>query len=413
MKFPILFSGFAIAAFSVNAQLNIQLTTQSENPSIRKEGGVLEVQKTVTNNGAADASVKVYSHVVFPNGKTYVDAIPTELYLAPGESYADANMLLNVPASFPRGSYSYHYSVYNQDNSQILSDSVTFEKKSRIIDVDVSHSIACGTDMTGTLCWKLTDGTQYMPTPEPLFDIKDIAINHKSGCAIVGQEVKCWTNRHSRTRVDSYWKPLPTAVTFTDPKKIFVAHTSENYCAIDSGEIVCWSSGKWNPGAVNTAPPKYADLRNPSDIEVGRSAACIRHDDGIDCWGAKSLPLVSDVPTFTNPTHLVVGLSYACAKGDEGVKCWGQAPAADINAPELLPHTELRFGYPGVNSYDERGMSGWSTRPAQIGPYEMQELVNPIDIDFDYGYVCALDDTGIVCGGRHNAAATVPARFKY
>ncbi|KZN48513.1 hypothetical protein [Pseudoalteromonas luteoviolacea] len=413
MKFPFIISGLAFVTLSAHAQLNIQLTSQTENPSIRKEGGVLEVQKTLNNNGSTNVAVKVYSHVTFPDGKTFVDAIPTELYLSPGESFTDSNSMLEVPASFPRGSYSYHYSVYNQDNSQILSDSITFEKKSRIIDVAVSHDSACGTDLTGTLCWKLTDGRLYTPTPEPIYDIKDIAINSKGGCAIVGKEVKCWSNRHYRTHVQSFWKALPSAVTFTDPQKIFVAHTYDNYCAIDGGEIICWSSGKWNPGAVNTAPPKYSELKNPSRIEIGRAAACIRHDDGIDCWGAKSSPTVSDVPTFTNPTHLIVGLDYACAKGDEGVKCWGKAPASDLNAPELLPHTELRFGYPGIYSYDERGMSGWSTRPAQIGPYQMQELINPIDIDFDYGYVCALDDTGIVCGGRNNAANTVPERFKY
>ncbi|MBD1582630.1 hypothetical protein [Pseudoalteromonas sp. S16_S37] len=78
-----------------------------------------------------------------------------------------------------------------------------------------------------------------------------------------------------------------------------------------------------------------------------------------------------------------------------------------------MPHTALRYGYPGIFSYDERGLSTWSTRPAVIGPFEIQELVNPIDIDFDYWYVCALDDTGIVCGGRNNAADTVPSRFKY
>jgi hypothetical protein len=95
---------------------------------------------------------------------------------------------------------------------------------------------------------------------------------------------------------------------------------------------------------------------------VGRSAACIRHDDGIDCWGAKSSPIVSNMPTFTNPTHLIVGLDYACAKGDEGVKCWGKAPAEDLNAPELLPHTELRFGYPGIHSYDEN----WTISNARV-----------------------------------------------
>ncbi|MBD1582631.1 hypothetical protein [Pseudoalteromonas sp. S16_S37] len=325
MKFQILVSGVAFAALSAHAQLNVELSTQAENPSIKKEGGVLEVQKSVTNTGTDNAAIKVYSHLIFPDGKTYVDALPAEVYLAPGESYQDSNMLLDVPASFPRGSYSYHYSVYNQQNSQILSDSVTFEKKSRIIDVDVSHDIACGTDMTGTLCWKLTDGTQYMPTPEPIFDIRDIALNNKAGCAIVGKEVKCWENRHSRDKVDSLWKPLPRGLTFTDPQRIFVAHKNDSFCAIDSGEIVCWSSGKWNPGAVNTAPPKYSELKNPSDIEVGRYGACIRHDNGIDCWGAKKVnnkpTFAVEVPIFTNPTYLIVAYNYACAKGDEGVKC--------------------------------------------------------------------------------------------
>ena len=420
MKFSSALTGIALSwlfSLSANANLAIDINTQTLDPSIRKEGGVIGVIKSLKNTGNEAQAVKVYSYLVYPDGQIYVDSLPTEFDLNPDESYSDGNVLLNIPSTFPRGEYRYYYNVYNQATSEIFSDFVTFEKKSQVIDVSVNGTIACGTDMTGSLCWNLESGDTFQPTPEPIFDINDIEINENGGCAIVNQDVKCWKTSHSSTGVTASWN-LPTRVTFNKPEKIFINKTADQACTINDGEILCWgANGAWGTSNAYVAPPVYSTLRNPGNIQIGFYTACIRHDDGVDCWGAKKVynkpSLVEQTPTITNPTHLAVAYKYACASGDEGIQCWGTLPV-HLSKPELQPHTRLRATPSFINSLDEKGLFFWNTPYPRYFDFPLPELQNPIKFDFDTFSACALDDRGIICFGRKGTEAdSVPYRFMY
>lgn len=408
---------------TAHASLLIDIQTSQENPSILKEGGVLDLDKSITNSGTEEVSLRVYSYLQYPDGKTYVDLAPEEWRVAPGERFVDPNNTFSVPATFPAGNYTYHYNLYNNTTSQILSDKVTFEKKSQVVDVTlIGLNIACGTDKVGTLCWNLKDGESFVPTPEPLNNISAISITNNGGCAIVDKTVRCWEVRTvDRKRVVN-WKD-PVGITFKKPTAIKVSAYFRSACVIDAGELVCWqptSKGAWNYNGYMIAPPLYSELKNPRQLEVVEAAACILHDDGISCWGnpgtASAPGIAKDVPVFANPSHLFLfqnnNGNVGCGADAAGTRCWGVK--ATHQFPALQPDTQIfhEFNMPVLYFLDSRGAHSVSFNSTQLGPWVMPTYQNPVRFDFRGGYSCALDDSGIVCSAG-TKPMFVPSRFRY
>lgn len=87
LKVTALCIGLLAALNTAYASLLIDIQTQLENPSILKEGGLLDLDKSITNSGTEEVSLRVYSYLQYPDGKTYVDLAPEEWRGAPGERF--------------------------------------------------------------------------------------------------------------------------------------------------------------------------------------------------------------------------------------------------------------------------------------------------------------------------------------
>lgn len=423
LKVTALCIGLLAALNTVHASLLIDVQTRQENPSVLKEGGLLDLDKSITNSGTEEVSLRVYSYLHYPDGKTYVDLAAEEWLVAPGERFVDPNNTFLVPATFPPGSYTYHYNLYNTATSQILSDKVTFEKKSQVVDVSlVGLSTACGTDKVGTLCWNFKNGDSFSPTPEPLNNISVISINNYGGCAIVEKTVRCWEVRTVDRKNVMNWKD-PVEITFKKPTAIAVSDDNRSACVIDTGELVCWnltSKGAWNYKGYMIAPPLYSELKNPRQLKVLEGAACILHDDGISCWGnpgTASVPGVAkDVPVFTNPSHLFLFQiskgKVGCGADAAGIKCWGVKATHPL--PTLQPDTQIfnEFNIQSLSFLDSRGAHLVSFNLTTFGPWVMPDYQNPTRFDYKGGHACALDDSGIVCSNQ-SGPVFVPSRFRY
>lgn len=423
LKVTALCIGLLAALNTAHASLLIDIQTLQENPSILKEGGLLDLDKSITNSGTEEVSLRVYSYLQYPDGKTYVDLAPEEWQVAPGERFVDPNNTFSVPATFPAGNYTYHYSLYNNATSQILSDKVTFEKKSQVVDVSLADTqTACGTDKVGTLCWSLIDNQSFVPTPEPLNNISAISITANGGCAIVDKTVRCWEVRTVDRKKVVNWKD-PVGITFKKPTAIAVSQYFTSACVVDTGELVCWhpsSIGAWNYTGYMIAPPLYSDLKNPRQLQVLQGAACILHDDGISCWGnpgTVSAPgIAKNVPVFNNPSHLFMFQNHngnvACGADAAGTKCWGAKITHQF--PVLQPDTQVfyHYGSPILSFLDSRGAHNVAFNLTQLSPWVMPTYQNPVRFDYQNGKACALDDSGIVCSAG-SKPMFVPSRFRY
>lgn len=77
----------------------------------------MDLDKSITNSGTEEVSLRVCSYLQYLDGKIYVELAPEEWRVAPVEPFVDPNNTFLVPATFPAGHYTYHYNLYNTATS--------------------------------------------------------------------------------------------------------------------------------------------------------------------------------------------------------------------------------------------------------------------------------------------------------
>jgi hypothetical protein len=203
----------------------------------------------------------------------------------------------------------------------------------------------------------------------------------------------------------------------TEERVISASIIEEVACAATTlSKVRCWRNSTkfplfWtNPDLLN--PP--TDLKNPKEVIVSNSTACVTTDRGIRCWGDDATQLQVQTSSWRNPKNLQLflrqDLSYPsrylselCAITDSGVKCTNGLEK-NLPAQARMPDSLLV-----LNSYDlcvlKNGIilcskTYWVLPDAASLPSELGQLR---DVSFTPGGLnaCGISTSkGLVCWGN-------------
>jgi hypothetical protein len=138
----------------------------------------------------------------------------------------------------------------------------------------------------------------------------------------------------------------------------------------------------------NNRDPTLSDFK----LKVSNYGACILSSGTIQCWGDDRF---LNPPGLDNPRNFDLSWSgnRACALDDSGVVCWGQ-----VSQPNFANNTNLIDI--AVTDHDVciLGDNGVACQGLYAG--DVPILQNPSAIYASRYYVCAKDDTGVICWGN-------------
>jgi hypothetical protein len=135
----------------------------------------------------------------------------------------------------------------------------------------------------------------------------------------------------------------------TDNERVLSASIIEEVAcaATTKSRVLCWMQPGakqlyWTDGRLLNPP---SDLKNPKEIVISNSAACVTTDLGIRCWGSDADKLQAKTSAWKRPRGLQLFLQedwsaeskyihHLCAITDRGVKC--------TNGAEKVLPTEMR-----------------------------------------------------------------------
>lgn len=236
-----------------------------------------------------------------------------------------------------------------------------------VADVDGAVKVVAGRDHAcallrdGTVrCWgenrfgQTGADTYYMPaarelvhaTPVPsVSGVTSLAAGSRTTCARVGTgELYCWGAPTASATGGGRSGTLPAPVPLLG-KVDRIAASDENFCAIKSGEVWCWSD-------MNGRAPSAVGVSSARRLAVGMMHACAVLQSGeVTCWGRddggalgrpskrmlEEAPEV--VPGLPRATEVAATFGVTCAvTGARSVHCWGRvgtngAPGAPSTSP--------------------------------------------------------------------------------
>lgn len=223
-------------------------------------------------------------------------------------------------------------------------------------------------------------------------------------------------------------------------------------CLISTtNELKCW--GYYIGG--DKAP---SSLNNPTEVKVSRDSACVKDDNGLQCWGSDSVAAVpaltnlqafdvsvgvacaisgseilcwgsptrlthyQPIPTIENPVDIRLGVNGACVEDNTGNDtCWGSEIRGQINTPALSGVTDLALFRPsGIRGLGENcviednGVACWGAEPTSISA--INGLSNPTELAGITQRACLVDNAELRCwkleDGVYTEETDIPNEFK-
>lgn len=116
-----------VSSYSL-ADIVVVATPDNIDPFVEELGGKIPFDRSITNNNAETANLRVSDYVIFPNGGIY-HRNNKKVTLEPGQVFSQTKTKIKVPAEFPVGPYEYVLSVYNQDTGDMITERFAFQKK--------------------------------------------------------------------------------------------------------------------------------------------------------------------------------------------------------------------------------------------------------------------------------------------
>lgn len=250
----------------------------------------------------------------------------------------------------------------------------------------------------GSTCVLGTQGTitcrgipmSHIAKLEALTGVKTFSVSSEGACAVVNNQVQCFSGVG-----DATFEQVPT---LKNPKLVSVSAASA--CALDDVGVQCWGG---NDSQIASVPT----LKNPKKVVAGGSDFCALDDTGVVCWGDGNSGIES-IPALTKPTDVLMGSTFACAVDQNGLECWGTSTLLTGNVAKPDPNAHYVAGQLHVCSLTQNGgvpavyCMGDNTYHQTNAP----TLSNPTRIFADSvgNQTCAQDDSGIVCWGEDQAS---------
>ncbi|HEX4454239.1 MAG TPA: hypothetical protein VH143_25425 [Kofleriaceae bacterium] len=325
-----------------------------------------------------------------------------------------------------------------------------------VVEVAVGVDAACARRRDGSVaCWLGTN----LPD-DAITGATQIAVAGHQVCAIVGDDVSCWTigrdpakaeivaaahgavslaghDRGAPTFVAAVphrlaawtWKSTVTAgvvdvgqrfalpvPALTDSTAVAIGDTES--CALGLA-LTCWTDDE-NP------VPRKLDAAGATAIALGDGFGCAAMPDrSVRCWGGSARSIVStpvDVSGIADAAQLAGAGETACVRRANGhVACWGSriTEASRSRGIDLIPRevpdlADAREIFVGVRVACARRASGrvscWGydgtatrTKPTDIPALARASWLGVLEAD-----VCGLVDGALVCGTRRDTQFAIP-----
>ncbi|CAM3931138.1 RbmA family biofilm matrix protein [Pseudoalteromonas byunsanensis] len=120
---PLMFSSISYANIVVEATLD------NVDAKVEANGGRVNFDMLIKNEGNADVNLRYYDTLIFPKGELYNRSSASNIMLSAGTALEKTRPSVVVPAEFPAGKYSYVLSVYNRDTGEVTSSNFSFYKQ--------------------------------------------------------------------------------------------------------------------------------------------------------------------------------------------------------------------------------------------------------------------------------------------
>jgi len=208
--------------------------------------------------------------------------------------------------------------------------------------------------------------------------------------------------------------------------------THQNGCAVDGQDVKCWGGTQY--GSTSYSVINRTVLSAPTgsevvDLEFGSNMGCVllKLESGgnneIKCWDSAEY-IEADVPSYmasvVNPIDIAMvpisgvagsknGRFFACALSETEISCgsptyYGSPLDSALNQIELPEQVfnAKKLSVSGVNIcvLEQRGVLCWGNN--EHGQSNTVALLNPRDIYAAGTFTCALHDPGVKCWGKYN-----------
>lgn len=279
-------------------------------------------------------------------------------------------------------------------------------------------------------------------------------------CAMRAQRLECWGGNQKGQLGDGtdQTRLVPLVVELAGVRSAALGELHS--CALaETGRVWCWGrnmkgeSGLEEISPLNHRPMEVAGLEGVTELAAGRQHTCALTASGdVFCWGANHSGQLGRTP-FAEPGRLervealppakriFAGGANTCARvRSGGLLCWGANESGQLDPgsrearplPAPIPGIEdlvtIGFGNNGragsanpdlskVNSFacgltprgtvlcwgsNYTGQLGDGTREDRLGPTQVLDVVDAIDLDVGNVHACALERSGRVwCWGRN------------
>jgi len=281
-------------------------------------------------------------------------------------------------------------------NSDPISD---VPELTNVVSVAVVDESACALDDNGISCW----GDYYTGSPtaeipnfvaptnlqlylkdytSPVVCAKDEGVvkcgdwnnineySSQEGTLIAGMELACFNSSGVVTCVDDLHPTVDARVldsvpnNLTDVSDLYLRkYGGSGYCAINSGEVVCWSAtlGNNRPMEAQIDTP---NLVNPRRVVSTKTRACALSDQGMVCWGNYVVNGYAEAVTTVLHNPIKMNFYRYCAEDDSGIDCW--AVNEDFSSDELKDKVANSHGLEHAKNFAcgriDGGMNCWGDK---------------------------------------------------
>jgi len=183
-------------------------------------------------------------------------------------------------------------------------------------------------------------------------------------------ELACFNSSGVVTCVDDLHPTVDARVldsvpnNLTDVSDLYLRkYGGSGYCAINSGEVVCWSAtlGNNRPMEAQIDTP---NLVNPRRVVSTKTRACALSDQGMVCWGNYVVNGYAEAVTTVLHNPIKMNFYRYCAEDDSGIDCW--AVNEDFSSDELKDKVANSHGLEHAKNFAcgriDGGMNCWGDK---------------------------------------------------
>jgi hypothetical protein len=251
---------------------------------------------------------------------------------------------------------------------------------------------------------------------------------HPNGCAVDGQDVKCWsgsTSQNDQAVTNRVVYSAPSGSTIID-----LAFGSDLECVIlkyndgTSNNIDCWSNWSYEPARPDENKrdiPLFENMVDPVDIDLkefggysGSNFGCAISESKISCstLNQESDGVLSDIELpdqLYNATQLSVSSKHICVIEQRGVLCWGDNTYGQSNTVPLLNPRDIHTSGEITCAIHDLGVKCWGYRNFE---HESSDIRGDIGIG-PSGGICINDGGTLLCQGNQTGDYTKLEPFRF